>query len=57
MNLASTKLWHAMFVQIVSAVALFTGHIDGGTWVAASTISLAVYAAADVMQKKVTVGG
>lgn len=53
MNWNSTKFAHAIGVQVVASVALFTGHLDGSTWVAASTIALGIYAAADVMQKKI----
>jgi len=52
MNWASTKFVHALGVQLVASVGLFTGHLDGPTWVAASTIALGIYAAADVAQKK-----
>lgn len=52
-NWQSTKFIHAMAVQAVASVGLFTGHIDGPTWVAASTVSLGIYSIADVMQKKV----
>lgn len=53
MNWSSTKFVHALLVQVVASVALFTGHLDGGTWVAASTIALGIYSIADVAQKKV----
>jgi hypothetical protein len=52
-NITSTKFVHAIGVQVVASVALFTGHLDGPTWVAASTIALGIYSIADVMQKKV----
>jgi hypothetical protein len=51
-NWQSTKFIHAMAVQAVASVALFTGHLDGATWVAASTVSLGIYSIADVIQKK-----
>jgi hypothetical protein len=51
-NIKSTKFLHAMGVQVVASIGLFTGHLDGATWVAASTIALGIYAAADVAQKK-----
>ena len=57
MNWQSTKFWHAMFVQIVSAVALFTNHLGPETWLGVSTIALGIYAVADVAQKKVQAGG
>ena len=54
MNWQSTKFVHALLVQLVASVALFTGHLDGGTWVAASTISLGIYSISDVVQKRVS---
>jgi hypothetical protein len=48
MNWRSTKFVHAIGVQAVATVALFTGHITGSEWIAASTIALGIYAAADV---------
>ena len=56
MNWKSTKFQHAMFVQTVATVALFTGHLDGGVWLAASTLTLGVYSLADVAQKKLENG-
>ena len=57
MNWQSTKFWHAMFVQIVSAVALFTNHLGPETWLGVSTIALGIYAVADVAQKNMQAGG
>lgn len=51
-KLSSVKLWHALAVQGVSAVALFTGHMDGGTFVAASTITLGIHTAGEVASKR-----
>lgn len=51
-NWQSTKFMHAMAVQLVASVALFTKHMDGTTWVAASTIALGIYSIADVVQKR-----
>ena len=56
MNWQSTKFIHAMAVQGVASIALFTGHMDGATWVAASTIALGIYSIADVAAKKVEQG-
>lgn len=56
MNWQSTKFLHAIGVQAVASVALFTGHLDGSTWVAASTIALGIYSIADVAAKKVEQG-
>ena len=52
LNWQSTKFLHAILVQIIASVALFSGHLDGGTWVAASTLALGIYAVADVAQKR-----
>lgn len=38
-------------MQLLASVALFTGHLTGAEWIAASTIALAVYTAGDVAQK------
>jgi hypothetical protein len=50
--LHNIKLWHALAVQAVSTVALFTGHMDGGTFVAASTITLGIHTAGEVASKR-----
>ena len=47
-NLTSTKFVQSSFCQLVSAIALFTGNLTGGEWVAVSTLVLAVYGAANV---------
>lgn len=52
MKLSSSKFLQAVFVQITGAVALFIGKIDGGTYVALSTIALGIYATADVADKR-----
>lgn len=52
-NWQSTKFLHAMTVQGIASYALFSGHMDGPTWVAASTIALGIYSAADVFATKV----
>ena len=52
MTIKQTKFMSAAFVQITGAIALFAGKIDGGTYVALSTLALAVHAAADVTDKK-----
>ena len=48
----STKFWQSVFVQVTGAIALFTGKIDGSTYVALSTLALTIYATADVIQKR-----
>lgn len=52
MNWRSTKFQQSAFVQITGAIALFMRIIDGGTYVALSTIALAIYGAADVADKR-----
>lgn len=51
-NWRSTKFLQSAFVQVTGAVALFIGKIDGGTYVALSTLALSIYAVADVVQKR-----
>lgn len=48
----STKFLQAVFVQVTGAFALFMDKIDGGTYVALSTIALSIYSVADVVQRK-----
>lgn len=48
----STKFQQSAFVQVTGAIALFLGKIDGGTYVALSTLALTIYAAANVAQRK-----
>lgn len=51
-NWRSTKFLQSAFVQVTGAIALFVGKIDGGTYVALSTLALSIYAVADVVQKR-----
>lgn len=53
MTISQRKFLQATFVQISGCVALFTGKIDGGTYVALSTLALGIYAAANVAAKRV----
>ena len=53
MTFQNTKFWHATFVQVTGAVALFLRVIDGGTYVALSTLALGVYVAGNVAADKV----
>lgn len=53
MTLTSRKFLQSFFVQIVSAVALLLEIIDGGTWVACSSLALGIFSAANVVDKKV----
>ena len=51
-NWRSTKFLQSAFVQVTGAIALFVDKIDGGTYVALSTLALSIYAVADVVQKR-----
>ena len=51
-NWKSTKFVQAAFVQITGAIALYFDKIDGGTYVALSTLALSIYAIADVTDKR-----
>ena len=51
MNYKSTKFCLAVFCILISAMGLFRGDLDGGTWVAAMSLVLGLYGAADVAQK------
>lgn len=57
MNWKSTKLGHALGVQAIASIALFTGHLSGEAWVAASTLALGIYSVADVAQKRIAASG
>ena len=57
MNWRSTKFLQAAFIQVTGALALFVGKVDGGTYVALSTLALSIYAVANVAQKRMTAGG
>ena len=48
----STKFLQSAFVQVTGAIALFTGKIDGGTYVALSSLALTIYAVTNVAQRK-----
>ncbi len=52
MTLKGTKFAHAIGAQVVASIALFTGHLDGPTWVAATALTLGIYSIADVIQKR-----
>jgi predicted rRNA methylase YqxC with S4 and FtsJ domains len=51
-NWKSTKFIQSFFVQVTGAIALFIGKVDGGTYVALSSLALTIYAVSDVAQKK-----
>jgi hypothetical protein len=40
------------FVQIMSTVALFSGHIDQGGYITVSTLSLGMFTAGSVVENK-----
>jgi hypothetical protein len=52
MNWKSTKFVQSVFIQVTGAIALFIGKVDGGTYVALSSLALTIYAVADVVQKR-----
>lgn len=52
-SFSNTKFWHAAFVQVTGTVALFMRIIDGGTYVALSTLALGVYVAGNIAADKV----
>lgn len=52
MTYRSRKFILASAALLISAVGLFNGDLDGGTWVAALALILGLYAAANVMEKK-----
>jgi len=51
-RVTSRKFIQACFVQVSGAFALFMGKIDGGTYVALSTLALSIYGAASIADKK-----
>ena len=53
-NWKSTKFLQSVFVQVTGAIALFMDKIDGGTYVALSSLALTIYAVADVAQNRMT---
>ena len=52
-NFSNTKFWQSAFVQITGAIALFTDFIDGGTYVALSSLALSIYVVGNVAADKV----
>jgi hypothetical protein len=53
-NWKSTKFLQSAFVQVTGAIALFMDKIDGGTYVALSSLALTIYAVADVAQNRIS---
>ena len=56
MNFLSRKFLQAVFVQVTGAIALYRHLIDGGTYVALSTLALSIYGASSVADKKLNPG-
>ena len=52
MNLQHTKFWQSAFVQVTGAIALFMRVIDGGTYVALSSLALGIYVVGNVAADK-----
>lgn len=50
----SRKFLISTSVLVISAVGLFKGVLDSGSWVAVSTLICGLYAAGNVMEKKVS---
>ena len=48
----SRKFGLAVTFSLVSIAALFSGHLSGGEFIAATTVILGLYGAANVMDKK-----
>lgn len=47
------KFLQAVFVQVTGALALFAKLIDGGTYVALSSLALGIYVAGNVAEQQV----
>lgn len=52
----SRKFLLTVFIQLVGAYGFIIGRMDGGTYVALSTLVLSVYGAASVSDKKLNPG-
>ena len=48
----NTKFWQSAFVQVTGAIALFMRVIDGGTYVALSSLALGIYVVGNVAADK-----
>ena len=51
-NWRSTKFLQSAFIQVTGAIALFIDKIDGGTYVALSSLALTIYAVTNVAAQK-----
>lgn len=56
MTFASRKFLLTLFIQIIGAYGFIKGRMDGGTYVALSTLVLSVYGATSVTDKKLNPG-
>ena len=52
MDYRSRKFLLACTAMLASIIGLFADQLDGGTWVAALSLILGLYSAANVMEKK-----
>jgi hypothetical protein len=48
----SRKFWMAWFILINATAAMYWADMDGAVWVAACTLCLGVYGAANVAEKR-----
>jgi hypothetical protein len=55
-NFASRKFLLTLLIQIVGAYGFILGRMDGGTYVALSTLVLSVYGSASIADKKLNPG-
>lgn len=56
LNLSSRKFLLTLFIQVIGAIGFLKARMDGGTYVALSTLVLSVYGAASVTDKKLNPG-
>lgn len=55
-SIGSRKFLLTMFIQVIGALGFLKGRMDGGTYVALSTLVLGVYGASSVADKKLNAG-
>ena len=56
LDLLSRKFLLAFIIVVMAFIALLIGKIDGGTFVAASSIASGIFATSNVLEKKTTEG-
>lgn len=56
LNLASRKFLLTVAIQAIGGYGFLTGKMDGGTYVALSTLVLSVYGGASIADKKLNPG-